>query len=213
MKELEELYRIRKNEIKKRMQEFSEVYHKGNKKIFEELCFCILTANTSAEMGLNAMESLKDILFSGSLEEIQRSLKDCSYRYPFKRAEYIVEARETLRKELNFDIKGKIESFTDKQELRDYFVKKIKGFGYKEASHFLRNIGFKGYAILDKHILRSLCEFSVIPCKKGELPKISKKKDYIRIENKMKDFSKRIGIDFDELDLLLWSRKTGKILK
>jgi thermostable 8-oxoguanine DNA glycosylase len=29
----------------------------------------------------------------------------------------------------------------------------------------------------------------------------------------MQAFADRIGIDMDELDLLLWSRKTGKILK
>ena len=32
----------------------------------------------------------------------------------------------------------------------------------KESSHFLRNIGYRGYAILDKHILRGLHELGVI---------------------------------------------------
>ena len=41
-------------------------------------------------------------------------------------------------------------------------TRRIKGLGYKEASHFLRNIGFPGYAILDKHILNSLREMGVI---------------------------------------------------
>jgi N-glycosylase/DNA lyase len=212
MSGLEELYQLKKDEIKGRLKEFQRVYNKGNEAIFEELCFCILTANTSAEMGIRAMEALKDVLFDGSLEEIQKSLRDSGYRFPIKRAEYILESRERLRK-LDFGIKEKIESFTDKQALRDYFVENIKGFGYKEASHFLRNIGFRGYAILDKHILRSLCEFAVISCKDGIPPKICNKEDYIKIEKKMKGFAEKIGIDFDELDLLLWSRKTGKVLK
>jgi thermostable 8-oxoguanine DNA glycosylase len=29
----------------------------------------------------------------------------------------------------------------------------------------------------------------------------------------MKDFAEEISIDFDDLDLLLWSNKTGEILK
>jgi thermostable 8-oxoguanine DNA glycosylase len=29
----------------------------------------------------------------------------------------------------------------------------------------------------------------------------------------MKDFAKDVGINFEELDLALWSMKTGKILK
>ena len=36
---------------------------------------------------------------------------------------------------------------------------------------------------------------------------------YPEIEQKMRLFSNEIGIPMDELDLLLWSRKNGKILK
>jgi len=36
---------------------------------------------------------------------------------------------------------------------------------------------------------------------------------YLAIEKKLEQFSKEIGIDMDHLDLLLWSRKTGQILK
>jgi N-glycosylase/DNA lyase len=83
------------------------------------------------------------------------------------------------------------------------------GLGYKEASHFLRNIGFRGYAILDKHILRSLYEFGVLDSPK---PPTTKNR-YIETENKFKEFANQLGIQLDELDLLLWSEKTGEILK
>ena len=104
-----------------------------------------------------------------------------------------------------------IESFDDRMKLRDFFAanKGIKGIGYKEASHFLRNIGFKGYAILDKHILRSLNEFGIIS---SPDPPTSRSK-YLEIEAKMKKFAQEINIDFDDLDLLLWSNRTGEILK
>ena len=94
-------------------------------------------------------------------------------------------------------------------ERREFFVQNVKGIGYKEASHFLRNIGFKGYAILDKHIINSLHEFGVLST--NEKPKNNK--EYLEIEQKFIDFSKDAGIDMDELDLLLWSRKNGRILK
>jgi N-glycosylase/DNA lyase len=95
--------------------------------------------------------------------------------------------------------------------LRDFFAtnKGIKGLGYKEASHFLRNIGFKGYAILDIHILRSLHEFGVIDSPKPP----STRNKYLETEAKLKEFAKEISIDFDELDLLLWSNRTGEVLK
>ncbi|HPZ10118.1 MAG TPA: hypothetical protein PL110_18650, partial [Candidatus Eremiobacteraeota bacterium] len=101
--------------------------------------------------------------------------------------------------------------FKDSFERRDFFAANpgIKGLGYKEGSHFLRNIGFKGYAILDKHIIRSLCEFGYLDNPKPP----STKKKYLLIEEILKQFAIDIGVDFDELDVLLWSRKTGEILK
>ena len=85
----------------------------------------------------------------------------------------------------------------------------IKGLGYKEASHYLRNIGFKGYGILDKHIIRCLAELGVLDSAKPPTTRAR----YLASEGLMKDFAKEVGINFDELDLALWSMKTGKILK
>jgi N-glycosylase/DNA lyase len=99
----------------------------------------------------------------------------------------------------------------DMERRRDFLAANpgIKGIGYKEASHFLRNVGFNGYAILDKHILRTLAELGVIDSSK---PPTTKKK-YVAIEVRMREFASEIGIGVDELDLLLWSNKTGEILK
>ncbi len=47
------------------------------------------------------------------------------------------------------------------EERREWFVEHIKGFGYKEASHFLRNMGYAQYAIPDNHILTLLTEFGI----------------------------------------------------
>jgi len=101
--------------------------------------------------------------------------------------------------------------FDDPFERRDWLAKdpRVKGLGYKEASHFLRNIGFKGYGILDKHIVRCLCELGVIDSPK---PPTARRR-YLETEQRMREFAADARIDFDELDLLLWSMKTGEILK
>ena len=108
-------------------------------------------------------------------------------------------------------LREKLESFENPLERRDWLVKEkgIKGLGYKEASHFLRNIGFKGYAILDKHILRSLAELKIIDDPKPP----NTRSRYLTVEEKLKNLSNRLEIDFDEMDLVLWSLKTGEILK
>ena len=206
---LKKEYELKKDKIQSRLKDFEEIFNKGNKSIFEELCFCILTPNTSAKMGIKAMNSLKPVLYIGNLQELQETLKKSGYRYPNKRAEYLIEVRDFIKNELKFKLKEKILSFKDKEEARDYFVNNIKGINYKESSHFLRNIGFKGYCIIDKHILNSLYEFGVL--NSNQRPK--NKKQYLEVEQKMKDFADSIKINVDELDLLLWSHKTGEILK
>ena len=222
-------YEVKKDKITERLNQFDKFFDEpyswfyrdgkltllpvetgDDNRLFEELCFCIFTANTSAEMGLKAVDAIRNVLIDGNASDMTRRLEGI-YRFNNVRPSYIIHTRSFLKNTLNFKLKDKIKSFKNKNELRDFFAlnKDIKGLGYKEASHFLRNIGFKGYGILDKHIINSLYEFGVL--KTNEKPKNSK--EYLEIEQRFIDFSKNIGIDADELDLLLWSRKNGRILK
>ncbi|HAM38559.1 MAG TPA: N-glycosylase [Elusimicrobia bacterium] len=201
--ELRRWHKIKKTEIENRLKEFKS--KKNNKKIFEELCFCILTANASARMGLKSIEAIKNKLQSGDISDIQKGLKG-RHRFYNTRARYITQTRDYLEKKCDLNIKKLLNSFNTPEERRHFFAKtkEIKGIGYKEASHFLRNIGYSNYAILDKHILSCLKDLKVIT---------DKEKNYIEIEKKMREFAKKIKINMDDLDLALWSYKTGEILK
>ncbi len=186
--------------IQNRLNEFSDIIkRKDEKEIFKELCFCILTAGASAELGIKTINHIGDVIHDGSEEEIVSKLKEI-YRFYNLRGNYIFLAR----KNFTIDILD-----LPQNERRDEIVKRIKGIGYKEASHFLRNIGYKDYAILDKHILNCLVELGVL---ENNVPPKNRNK-YFEIEETLKKFSGEIGIDFDELDLVLWSWKTGKVLK
>lgn len=209
--ELLSSYMDKKALIQARLKEFKQVFEQGDgRRIFEELVFCIFTANASAKMGLKAVDAVRDILMDADTEDLSSRLQHV-HRFPNARARYIVHTREFLKKEFNFRLKDLILSFSDRLERRDFFAnhKDIKGVGFKESSHFLRNIGFRGYAILDKHILQSLYEFGVID---NPNPPVIRDK-YLQIENKFNEFANKLEIDSDELDLLLWSEKTGEILK
>jgi N-glycosylase/DNA lyase len=107
-------------------------------------------------------------------------------------------------------IKSVLSGVADIYECREWLVQNIKGIGYKEASHFLRNIGFgEKIAILDRHILKNLNQLGVIE----ELPKTISRAKYIWIEEKMKGFARQIDIPISHLDLLLWYKETGEIFK
>ncbi len=208
---LKQAYAKKKSAIRSRLNEFRKIGEEADdNELFEELAFCICTAGASAKMGLKSVEAMRDILPTGSLKSLRKRL-DGVHRYPNTRPAYIVHTREYLKNEHNFKIKNLLESFNDPIERRDFLAKNknIKGIGYKESSHFLRNIGFSGYAILDKHILNTLYEFKVI---KGPKPPATRDK-YIYAERKLIEFADKLEIHMDELDLLLWSEKTGEILK
>ncbi len=182
-------YKKHKSTIQLRLKEFKQV--RNDKEIFKELCFCLLAANTSSKMASRVIDSVGDIIFTGTKEQIREKLHELHCRFYNRRAEYIFYARNVP---IKFD--------------RDYLAENIKGFGYKESSHFLRNIGHEGYTILDKHVLNAMVEFGIIK----KRPTMSKK-NYLILEKKLKSFAKQININIDELDLVLWSRKSDEILR
>ena len=204
------LHRLKKDEIRNRLKEFEKKFQEDDPSIFSELCFCILTANSSAMSGFRGIESLGGILLQGTRNALEARLKG-RHRFWRTRASYIFHTREYLRETCGLRLKERIASFSDRQQLRDSFAidPGIKGIGYKEASHFLRNIGFKGYAILDRHILGCLARLGVVDWSGKGLTPVH----YRRIESELKDFALSVGIDMNELDLLLWWSRTGMILK
>jgi N-glycosylase/DNA lyase len=188
LRKLKEKY---ENDAKNFLKKFRRNY--SEKKIFLELCFCILVANSSMKKTYEIWKKIGKDFLTLSKEELREKLKSFGYRFYNKRAEYIVEAREkiNLLKEI---LKKK------KEKLRDMLVKNFKGIGYKEASHFLRNIGYKDFAILDRHVLKTLEKYKVIE----EVPKTLTKKRYLEIEEKLRKISKKLNISLVELDFYLF---------
>jgi N-glycosylase/DNA lyase len=204
------LYASKRADIQKRLGELEKVKYEPNEKIFAELAFCLCTPQSKAINCWNAITSLRknNLLFAGKEEEIKPFLN--AVRFSENKSKYIVGARNFFTENEKLEIKNKLEQFKNSAEAREWLVENIKGFGMKEASHFLRNIGRgNNLAILDVHILKNLREFEVIK----EIPKSLTPKKYIEIEEQMKRFSESVGIPFDELDLLLWSKETGMVFK
>jgi N-glycosylase/DNA lyase len=207
---LQSLYRERKEAIQKRLSEFRQVMKWSDDEVFGELAFCLLTPQSSAKVCWDAVSKLKQEsrLLRGKPADLVPHLSQV--RFGESKARYIVEAREMFTKNNSLQLKSRIESFYNPFELREWLVENVRGFGYKEASHFLRNIGLgEGFAILDRHILRNLASLQVIP----EIPVSLTKKRYLEIEEKLRRFAAEIGIPMADLDLLFWSKETGWIFK
>jgi len=206
---LKETYEEIKPTIESRIEDFNQIWEEGDERIFDEMVFCLFTPQSKAKICWESVQDLKenDLLLEGCEENISENINRVRFRN--NKASYLVEAR---RKFVDKDIslKEKISRFEDQKEAREWIVDNVKGLGYKEASHFLRNIGKgKDLAILDRHILKNLVELDVIE----EEPKTLTKKKYLDIEKKMEEFSEEVDIPLGHLDLVLWYLETSHVFK
>jgi len=209
--ELKQKYEQKKQAIENRLNDFRLSFQNDDKHVFGELCFCLLTPQSKAKSAWRVIEKLKEtgLLYSGNSEDIKKWM--ANVRFNENKSRYLVEARHIFSDNNGeIKIKEKMNALPDVLALREWLIENVNGMGCKEASHFLRNIGFgDDIAILDRHILKNLVKYGVIP----EVPKSLTEKKYLEIEDKMRRFSQNIGIPFAHLDLLWWSEETGEIFK
>ncbi len=197
------IYEERREEIEDRLREFKDVLQKSDEEIFAELCFCLCTPQTRARAADAAISILKkeSLLLYGDEDSITSVLRKTGVRFPRSKAKYIIAARNYLKSLRNLPPDG--------FKAREWLVKNIKGLGYKEASHFLRNIGYEGLSVLDRHILRGMKEAGIVE----EVPKILTKRTYLKLEKKFIEFAKDLNMRPEVLDLVIWADKTGEVFK
>lgn len=191
--------------IEARLAEFQALRDAPPETLFKELCFCILTANTSADLCLRVCDEVGDAFLDASCsDEVTSLLKRARYRFYNVRGRHIAAARDVLA-----TLKEIMKGFgTDEQGLRAWLADNIKGLGYKEASHFMRNIGYENVAIVDFHVVDILVKEGLVT-----RPKAMNKKVYATMEGVLQDVARRAGLSLAALDLYLWYLETGKVLK
>ena len=192
--------------INSRLEEFSSFSQKTDADWFSELCFCILTANSRAKTALALEKTLQYKGFATLPEqELVKQIISHKHRFHNVKAARIVEARTYL------NIKSIIQSLVAEKgqfAAREWLAENIKGLGYKEASHFMRNTGHDSLAILDRHILNLMHENNLIV-----RPKTLTKKSYLEIEQKFNQLASQVNMTPARLDLAMWYLKTGEVLK
>ena len=204
--------------MKRRLEYFERVFKRDNdKRLFAELAFCICTPQTKARSGAAAIIDLynNNLLFKGSAEKVANILIK-HVRFHNMKAENIVLARKLYFPKGQFILKDRINEAVKNDtmvELRNQLAKEVKGYGLKEASHFLRNIGFgQKIAILDRHIMRVMDKLSILP--EGMTPKTSlTKNNYLQCESNLVEYSKSEKIPMEYLDFVFWYDATNDIFK
>lgn len=196
-----------KDKVDKRLQDFKAFKNYTDKEWFSELCFCLLTANSKAQTAINIQQELGyQGFYNYDSEEIIDSIKRNKHRFHNNKTRYILESRK------NHKMKSIIEKLVEEsgeKDARRWLAKNIKGLGFKEASHFMRNVGYENLAILDRHIINLMLESGHLE----QRPKTLDEKTYLHIEERLKQITKDLDMNMAEIDLYMWYMKTGKILK
>jgi N-glycosylase/DNA lyase len=190
-------------EIRARLENFRRV---PPGEYFYELAYCLLTPQSSAVNAALALQLLRQKGCFDRPDETAEVLHRKAHYIRFHNTKAIRLAEAWMQFPL---IEARLGEHPSARDLRDWLVENVKGLGWKEASHFLRNIGYRDLAILDRHILKNLKRHGVLRA----IPKSLSPARYRAIEKKFVQFAHDIGIPIDHLDLLFWSRETGKILK
>ena len=187
---------------KNRVKEFLEqTKTRTDEHILGELYFCLMTPQSKAKYAREAVNRLKKegLLFTVELAKLKEYLR--FVRFGDKKAGYIVKSRELFP-----TVKARLDE--EPRVLREWLAGKtgIKGFGLKESSHFLRNIGigFGELAIIDVHVRNFLQSIGL----SDEKP--ITKKTYQELEEKFLELSKQLEIPPEELDIAIWLYQSGE---
>jgi N-glycosylase/DNA lyase len=191
--------------VEARIAEFKEAQTQGEERWFEELVFCLLTANYSAKGALACIAALNDdgAMGEGDLDQLRTCLEH-RHRFPSKRAEFILKARQHKD-----TLKRTITSQPSSRAARDWLVENITGLGMKESSHFLRNVGYLDLAIVDKHIMSHMEETGIIE----QRPATLTRKKYLEYEAILMRVARMLDMPIGEMDLYLWAKKSGEVIK
>lgn len=195
--------------ITSRLGYLERVYIRGGDRLWAELVFCLMTPQSKARSACAAVRELymSDLLHSTDATEISAVLKK-HIRFHNNKSLYIVEAATKFD-----EICSLIGATADKVELRNMLFKLIKGMGLKEASHFLRNIGFgHDIAILDRHILRVMEALEILPIGMSSKESLTLGK-YLQIEESLRCYSIDVGIGLEYIDFVFWYAATSDIFK
>jgi len=205
MQELRDFYVKNGEEIRQRLADFSKLREADEKRLFYELCFCIMAVQTSGIKSWEVAKRLKEENFLDNGTSPERFLREGYIRFHNNKSNYLLEARKNF-----INVVEKLRTEEDPKQMREWLVENVKGFGMKEASHFLRNIGrTQELAILDRHILRNMERHGFIE----EIPKSLTKKKYLEIEQNFQKMAKTLNMKPAELDLLLWAKEVGVVFK
>lgn len=192
--------------------------------LLSELVLCILSSQEKYEVALSVMKSLR----KGNVLRIPASETDFNeikaqiinileepVSYKFNNKEYSRRLRFFVKKGKNIidtfkniylnnlTINEILNQNVSKQETRRNIISYSCGLGPKQASMFLRNIGYYSeFAVLDKHVIDYMRLIGLTRISQNSFSNMS---SYQIIENKLKSYADTYNVNLLHLDLAIWT--------
>jgi N-glycosylase/DNA lyase len=190
-------------QIQARLEDFRRV---PQEQYFYELCYCLCTPQSKAENANAVVKLLQQHDFERLGFNPMPILRDKAHyiRFHETKAKRLLKARAEWQ-----SIASILDSRREDEVKREWLVNNVDGMSWKEASHFLRNIGYPNLAILDRHTLKHLVRCGVFEA----IPNIAGKERYAAAGEAFQRFAAHVNIPMDELDLYFWASEAGLVLK
>ncbi|MEZ5617526.1 MAG: hypothetical protein R3E40_04520 [Rhodocyclaceae bacterium] len=175
-----------------------------------ELVACVLGSQVRFETAVSALDKLKT---AGLLkcswwrkikdEGFEREVYDClsrGYRFPRARAKQLAGARDALAKK---SLTIRLSEGVSPRAMRVDLIDAIPGLGPKQASMFLRNIGWSvELAILDTHVLRFMELKQLLTTAPNNIGSIA---GYERAEHIAIKYADSYGEPVGYVDVAIWA--------
>lgn len=201
--------------------------------LWHRFCLCVLSSNVPYELAVSAFNRLLKlgvininwIISRGDSQKIiatflsqpkylplKRDGSFRKYRFPNMRAKNIVNSAFFLT-DNNMGFKFILNNNDSDSSVREILVNSFHGFGLKQATHFLRDIGYtKNLAIVDTHIISFL---NIIFEYNPSLEKKLTPNKYLKIEKLFQNVACELGLELAIFDMAVWHymRQEGKLVK
>lgn len=190
--------------------------------LWTELVACILGSRVSYEQAKGSLQHLDRLgllkigtgdQFFNNYEEklvnglwtpvkIETSAGSMIRRYPFpkQKANHIARTARNIYSETT--LKNMLQEIQTPEMARIAVMSRAVGIGPKQASLFLRNIGYcDKMAVLDMHVLRYLFFIGLLRMQIKSIPNLFK---YEQLEEKFRAYAKSISVPVTTLDIAIW---------
>lgn len=175
--------------------------------LWRELVGAILGSAVSYEHALAALSLLDahgltkpSAVLSMKQDEIERSLRLAGYRFPVLRSGQIARSAAAIYG-VSSDLQGILRRYDDPVAARRGLVELCPGLGPKQASLFLRNVGYHDLAVLDRHVLTYLQHRCMVArCKLL----VNSVKRYEVVEQIVLGIAAEFGLTVANFDLAVW---------